>query len=100
MGQATAIRQGDWKMFFNYGAKQPSDPVLADGISLHNLEEDPVEANNLAKKHPQKVEMLLKRAKQVLNEIYKDQLPLGTWPGVNPPNPPLKASDVWGKWIK
>ena len=100
MGQATAIRQGDWKLFFNYGAKQPSDPVLADGISLHNLEEDPVEANNLAKKHPQKVEMLLKRAKQVLNEIYKDQLPLGTWPGVNPPNPPLKASDVWGKWIK
>jgi hypothetical protein len=74
--------------------------VLSDGYSLHNLKDDPLEANNLAKNHPEKVEDLLKRAKILLTDIYADQLPLGTYPGVILSAPPLKASDVWGKWIK
>ena len=99
-GQATAIRQGDWKLIFNYGADKPSDPALADGPSLHNLKSDPLEAKNLAKEHPEKVEALLKRAKELLTGVYAEQLPLGTWPGVTLPDPPIKASDVWGKWMK
>ena len=101
MGQATAIRKGNCKLFFNYGAnKHDSDPVLSDGYSFHNLKDDPREAKNLAKEHPEKVENLLRRAKILLTDIYADQLPLGTYPGVIFSAPPLKASDVWGKWIK
>ncbi|HKK17930.1 MAG TPA: sulfatase-like hydrolase/transferase [Opitutales bacterium] len=98
-GQATAFRQGDWKLHFNYGKKPPEDPELKDGPALYNLKTDPMEKNNLAAEHPEKVDALLKRAKELLIDVYSDQVPLGTWPGVELEKEPLEASDVWGPWI-
>ncbi|MBX2851238.1 MAG: sulfatase-like hydrolase/transferase [Phycisphaeraceae bacterium] len=97
-GQATAIRGGDWKLFFNAGDK--GDPDLSAGPLLFNLAEDPKETTNLAEKHPEKTKALLARAKELLKSVYGNQVPIGTWPGVEPTEPPLKAEDVWGTWIK
>ena len=99
-GEATAIRQGDWKLVFNEGKQKPEDPALTDGPALYHLKSDPLESANLAKKHPEKVEALLDRAKALLTDVYGNQMPIGTWPGMDPPEPPLKATDVWGRWIK
>jgi arylsulfatase A-like enzyme len=99
-GPATAIRQGDWKLHFNYGKKPPEDPKLKNGPALYNLKTDPLEKNNLAAEHPEKVDALLKRAKDLLIDVYSDQVPLGTWPGVELEEKPLDASDVWGSWIE
>jgi arylsulfatase len=99
-GEATAIRVGQWKLHFNYGDEPPKDPVLTDGPALYNLNTDPLEKHNLAAKHPDKVEQMLGRAKELLIDIYNNQIPLGTWPGVELEEPPLKALDVWGKWLQ
>jgi len=98
-GKATAIRQGNWKLHFNYGEKPPEDPALTDGPALYDLSADPLEKDNLAAKHPEKVDALLARAKELLTDIYSDQVPLGTWPGAELSEKPLKASEVWGPWI-
>ena len=97
-GQATAIRIGDWKLFFNNGDK--GDPDTSQGPLLYNLKDDLKETTNLAAKHPDQVKAMLARAKARLLEIYDNQLPIGTWPGVESPDKPLKAEDVWGPWIK
>ena len=99
-GEATAIRQGRWKLHFNQGVQSPEDPPLADGPVLHDLEADPMENQNLAATHPDKVKELLAMAKERLGEIYQNAIPIGTWPGVEPPEPPLQAREVWGKWIE
>lgn len=99
-GEATAIRVGSWKLHFNYGVQKPEDPALTDGPALYHLTADPLEQHNLAKQHPQKVKQLLARAKEKLSEIYANQMPLGTWPGSDLEEEPLKASDVWGEWIE
>lgn len=97
-GQATAIRMGDWKLYFNAGDK--GDPDLSEGPLLFNLDEDPKETTNLAAKHPERVKQLLARAKEWLTEVYANQVPIGAWPGVEVTEAPLKAEDVWGPWIK
>lgn len=97
-GQATAIRVGDWKLFFNTGDK--GDPDVSNGPLLYNLKDDGQEKHNLADKHPDKVQAMLVRAKQLLTEIYANQMRIGTWPGVEPPDKPLMAEEVWGQWIR
>ena len=97
-GQATALRQGDWKLFFNAGAK--GDPDTSNGPVLYNLADDPRETTNLATNHPDRVKAMLSRAKELLQDVYGNQVPIGTWPGVEPPEKALKAEDVWGPWIK
>ncbi|PXA03203.1 hypothetical protein DDZ13_13345 [Coraliomargarita sinensis] len=99
-GRATAIRSGNWKLHFNYGAKPPEDPELTDGPALYNLKTDPMEKNNVADENPEKVDKLLARAKELLTDIYGNQVPLGTWPGVELEEQPIKASEVWGPWMK
>jgi arylsulfatase A-like enzyme len=99
-GEATAIRQGDWKLYFNQGRRKSEDPPLIDGPALYNLKNDLRESNNVAGKHPEKVEALLARAKEKLSDVYEHQIPIGISPGQKPPEPPLKAADVWGEWIK
>lgn len=95
-GQATAIRMGDWKLFFNAGEK---DPPLTDGPVLYHLPDDPKETTDLSAQHPDRVKRMLARAKQFLTEVYTNQTPIGTRPGVEPSDQPLKAEDVWGNWI-
>lgn len=97
-GQATAIRIREWKLFFNEGDK--GDPDTSDGPVLYNLKDDPKETTNLAAKHPDKVKAMLASAKELLQDVYENQVPIGTWPGVEPTEEPLKAEDVWGPWIK
>lgn len=97
-GQATAIRVGDWKLFFNEGDK--GDPDTSKGPLLYNLKDDPKETTDLAAKHPAQVKAMLARAKELLTDVYDNQLPLGAWPGVERTDEPLKAEDVWGPWIK
>jgi len=92
-GQATAIRSGDWKLFFNAGEK---DPNVADGALLYDLSRDAKEQTDVARENPEKARELLARARTLLADIYDDQTPLGTWEGVTPTNPPLRAEDVWG----
>ncbi|MEM6258233.1 MAG: sulfatase-like hydrolase/transferase [Planctomycetota bacterium] len=96
-GQATAIRIGKWKLFFNAGDK--GDPDISRGPVLYDLSEDPKEKNNLADQHLDLVQQMLARAKELLTEVYTNQVPLGTWGDPNALDPPLKAEDVWGPWI-
>jgi arylsulfatase A-like enzyme len=98
-GAATAIRVGDWKLAFNSDDQKPKDPLI-DKPRLYNLEDDPKESQDLAKDHPEHVAAMLARAKELLTDVYGNQVPIGTWPGVDPPETPLKAEDVWGPWIK
>ena len=97
-GQATAIRVGDWKLIFNGDDQKPSDPPFTKP-RLYNLQDDPKETTDLAAENPKKVKMLLARAKMLLTEVYGNQMPLGIWEGEKLEESPLKASDVWGKWI-
>ncbi|MBT8037418.1 MAG: hypothetical protein KJO21_07725 [Verrucomicrobiae bacterium] len=92
---------GDWKLRINDTSEtqKPLDPALTDGPSLHKLKEDPLETNNLAKQHPEKVEALLAQAEELLSDVYGQQVPLGTWPGVELEEAPLKAAEVLGKWL-
>lgn len=99
-GQATAIRHGHWKLYFNQDKQKPENRGLKEGPVLYHLKTDPLETDNLAGKQPEKVEALLARAKTLLSDIYRNQVPIGTWPGMEPPKPQLNATDVWGKWIK
>lgn len=98
-GAATAIRVGDWKLIFNGDDQKPSDPPF-DRPRLYNLKDDPKESKDLAKDNPEKVQSMLGRAKELLTDVYTNQVPIGTWPGVEVPDKPLKAEDVWGRWVK
>jgi len=100
LGEATAIRVGNWKLHFNYGAEKPEDPALTGGPALYKLSKDPLEQNSLAAKYPEKVKEMITRAKELLTEVYNNQVAIGTEPGVEINEPPLKARDVWGKRIK
>ncbi len=58
-GKKQAIRQGKWKALRNGVFEQPDAPW-----ELYNLEEDPGEAHNIAKGHPEVVERLANLAAQ------------------------------------
>ncbi|MGB1125650.1 MAG: sulfatase-like hydrolase/transferase [Phycisphaeraceae bacterium] len=96
-GQATAIRIQEWKLYFNKGDK--GDPDTSKGPLLFNLNQDPKESADLAGKNPEKVKQMLTRAKALLADVYNNQVQIGTWPGVEPPEKPLKAEDVGGQWL-
>lgn len=98
-GEATAIRIGDWKLHFNRGIKPPEDPELPDGPTLYHLGKDPLETTNLAGKYPKRVEQMLSRARELLTDVYAEQVPLGTWPDVELKESPLQAKDVWGQHL-
>lgn len=97
-GQATAIRVGDWKLHFNRGDDRPEDEPL-EGPALYHLGNDPMETEDLAARHPEKVQRLLARAGEKLIEIYDNSLPLGTWPDVELEEEPVRPETVWGPWI-
>lgn len=97
-GQATAIRISEWKLYFNEG--DHGDPDTSRGPVLYDLHNDPKETTDLAAQHPERVKRMLARAKELLTEVYANQIPLGTWGDPDVLDPPLKAEDVWGPWIE
>ena len=96
-GQATALRQGRWKLFFHAGEK--GDPDVSEGPVLFDLEADPGEERDLAEQEPVRVAALMERARLLLEDVYGHQTPLGAARvGVDLPEP-LAARDVWGPWL-
>ena len=57
------------------------------------------ETNNVAAQHPERVQAMLARARELLTEVYANQIPIGVWEGHEVEQAPLQASDVWGPWI-
>jgi arylsulfatase A len=70
-GGIHGFRQGDWKYRFAGHRKSV--------FELYNLAEDIGEKTNLAEKHPDKVEALTKRMKELDAEIAKGVRPRGQW---------------------
>ncbi len=72
MRNKTALRQGDWKIVRNPGR----GPASSD-FELYNLREDLAESQNLASKHPEKLEELKKAwtnlEKQMIEPVWKPQ---------------------------
>lgn len=100
-GQATALRMGEWKLFFNRGQEDPADPALTEaGPALFHLAEDVRETRNLASQHPERVKAMLHRVQELLTDVYAKQIPLGTLPNGQAPPAPLRADEVWGPWIQ
>ncbi|MEM9019896.1 MAG: sulfatase-like hydrolase/transferase [Planctomycetota bacterium] len=75
-GKASAIRSGEFKLFFDAGE---GDPNVRNGPVLYNLAEDPGETTDLSDKHPDIVAELLERARQQLADIEQHALPIGRW---------------------
>jgi arylsulfatase A-like enzyme len=57
---AAAIREGDWKLIYEFES---------ENISLFNLKEDIGETNNLADKFPEKTKQLLEKLKQWQSDV-------------------------------
>ena len=98
-GEATAIRQGDYKLFFGSGQEHSADPDITEGPALFNLADDPGETHDLRESHPEKVEELLELARQKLEDIEDNRLPLGRWPGTSADDEDSDRQPAWGKWL-
>ena len=55
----TTYRKGDWKLIYYYNPETTGQPSW----KLYNLKEDPYEATDLAKKHPEQVVSMIKQMK-------------------------------------
>lgn len=99
-GQATAIRQGDYKLFFGSGEKHSADPNISEGPALFNLAADPGEANDIRQDHPERVQKLLELARMRLTEIDENATPIGQWEGSPAVAPSVDSKARWGKWLK
>ena len=77
-----------------------SDPDITEGPALFNLADDPGETHNLRESHPEKVEELLELARQKLEEIEDNRLPLGRWPGTPADDEDSDRQPAWGKWLR
>ena len=67
-----AVRNGDWKLTMEIrNDRAIQEKNFACVLELHNLAQDPLEAENLASTHPQKVQELM----ALRNEFYKDLPP-------------------------
>ena len=100
MGQATAIRRGDWKLFFGAGTKHGLDPDISQGPALFNLKEDPGETTDLRARHPQLVKELLELARKLNHEIHQNRIPLGDWSKAEPGSIPEPTEPNWGRWLR
>lgn len=73
-GELKGLRQGDWKLLLPAKGKKGK---TSGTVELFNLAEDIGESNNLAEKHPGKVESLKARMKELDDEISENARP--TW---------------------
>jgi arylsulfatase A len=69
-----AIRVGEWKLYFDQ-VKDIRDS--REGLVLINLAEDVTEMNNVAQKHPERVQKMLALARKQVADIAKNSIPLG-----------------------
>ncbi len=99
-GAATAIRSGPWKLRFHSSEEKPLDPPLAHGPELFDLRADPREEVDRAAEYPAIVQRLAERARDLLEDVYGAQVPLGCEPGAEAPSAPVQAVDVWGPWLE
>jgi len=95
-GEATAIRRGDWKLFFG-SAK--GDPGIEQGPALFNLKEDPGEQNDVSAEHPDTVKDLLALAREQLKDIHTNYVPIGAWKENQWRVKDWKPQRKWGKWL-
>lgn len=98
-GQATAIRRGDYKLFFGSGEKHSADPDISAGPALFNLATDPGEASDIRQDHPELVQQLLQLARQRLTEINEHPIPIGRWEGSPLVEQGSDPKSRWGKWL-
>ena len=97
-----AIRRGDWKLIVNGKRGEAAEGVelfnkeapakAAEGVELFHLADDPYEKTNLAPKHPERVQELMKRLSAYAKEAVP---PKGR--GGNQPPAGFKAPAVWGE---
>lgn len=60
------VREGDWKLIWH--------TLLPSSVELYNIADDPSEKNNLAKKFPEKVASLQKRANELAGQAVKPMI--------------------------
>ena len=60
----TTYRKGDWKLVYYYNPETTGQPSW----KLYNLKEDPYEASDLAKQHPEKATSMIELMKARLKE--------------------------------
>jgi len=95
-GEAKAIREGDWKLYFD---RDKDVPGSNKGPALFHLPDDPGERKNLSDAHPEKVKHLLALARKRLNDIHEHSMPLG---GSKKEEGKMKdhKTKKWGEWLK
>ena len=86
-----AYREGDWKLYVD---EVKGVPGTDKGPALFQLSKDPVEENNLAEKHPEKVKDMLATLEIKLSEIEANRIPLGG----KPLDKPFERKR--GKWME
>ena len=69
---ARSLRKGKWKVVQQKsGSNKPITPKHQPAIELYNLDDDPQEKNNLAKRNPEMVSMLTKIMKKAHTPLKK-----------------------------
>ena len=96
-GEARAIRQRDWKLYFG---EEEGVPGTDKGPALFNLSDDLQETKNLADEHPEKVNELMALAKEQLEDIYAHATPIGAEEDAQDKIKDWQPKKKWGKWLK
>ncbi len=81
IGEVSAIRQGDWKLFLQTPVRKMNESNKTGpntGPALYNLKTDEAETTNVAGKNPEIVTRLAAEAEKRNAEIMANQRPAGT----------------------
>jgi arylsulfatase A-like enzyme len=96
-GEARAIRQGDWKLFFG---QEEGVPSSNEGPALFNLKEDPRESQNLSAQHPDIVDTMMALARRRLEDIHQNHVPIGAEDNARGRVKDWTPKKKWGKWLE
>ena len=96
----TAIRRGDYKLFFGSGVKHSADPNIENRPALFNLATDPGETNDISSQHSVLVKELLALARHRLTEIRENHTQIGVWTDAKLSAEATKREKNWGKWLQ
>ena len=95
-GLATAIRQGEWKLFFG---SQKGEPSTKNGPALFHLTNDPGETKDLSAEHPEKVQTMLTLARTELEDIHQNSIQMGATDDAKWRAEKHVPKKKWGKWL-